>query len=417
MAGTSFSESNDLTVKVWAKKLFVEALKQTVLDKFIGTSSDSAIVVKDELSKMAGDRIRYGLRMQLDGDGVRGDSTLEGNEEALTTYTDAVFIDQLRHAVKVIGNMSQQRVTFDIRSEAQSGLVDWWANRLDVSLMNQMTGNVGITDQRYSGLNASSDFSGVASAVVKGTAVPVEARGILGGANRLPTLAEGGGAGADVSAGLAWSAYEEEMSKVAVGETKWRFNLSMLDAAVVNARTMATPIRPVKLNGMECYVAILHPYQVLDLRRNTSTGQWLDIQKSAMMGGQIASNPIFTGSVGLYNNVIMHEDARVPYSGNAVGNSTKLAVAGTGASQAIIARGVLFGAQAGCIAFGRNYGYAGSNVKYKWTEVIDDYENQLGVSAALVYGVKKSVFNSKDFASLALSSTSSGEASNYVTTA
>ena len=123
MAGTTFNESNALTVKVWAKKLFVEALKQTILDKVIGTGADSAIVVKDELSKMAGDRIRYGLRMQLSGAGVQGDSTLEGNEEALTTYTDAVFIDQLRHAVKVIGNMTQQRVTFDIRSEAQSGLV------------------------------------------------------------------------------------------------------------------------------------------------------------------------------------------------------------------------------------------------------------------------------------------------------
>jgi hypothetical protein len=64
----AFSESNALTVKVWAKKLFVEALKQTILDKFIGTGADSAIVVKDELSKMAGDRIRYGLRMQLAGD-------------------------------------------------------------------------------------------------------------------------------------------------------------------------------------------------------------------------------------------------------------------------------------------------------------------------------------------------------------
>jgi N4-gp56 family major capsid protein len=173
------------------------------------------------------------------------------------------------------------------------------------------------------------------------------------------------------------------------------------------------------MNGMECYVAILHPYQVLDLRRNTSTGQWLDIQKSALMGGQIANNPIFTGAVGMYNGVIIHEDARVPYSGNASDSPTKLTVANGGGgttSQTYIARGVFFGAQAGCIAFGRNYGYAGSNVKYKWTEVVDDYENQLGVSAALVYGIKKSVFNSKDFASLALSSRSTGEATNYVIT-
>ena len=412
MAGTTFNESNALTVKVWAKKLFVEALKQTILDKFIGTGAGSAIVVKDELSKMAGDRIRYGLRMQLSGAGVQGDSTLEGIEEALTTYTDAVFIDQLRHAVKVIGNMSQQRVTFDIRSEAQSGLVDWWADRLDTSLMNQLTGNVGVTDQKYTGLNTATDFYSPEVTMKNAEAIPVplEARGILGGSNQ--STVDSGTATVD-----SWSDWEAEMSLVgepaATVSEPYYFNLSMLDAAVVKARTMATPIRPVKLNGLECYVAILHPYQVLDLRRNTSTGQWLDIQKAAMMGGQISNNPIFTGAIGLYNGVIMHEDARVPYSGNASTSPNFLSVAGAGDSADYIARGVFLGAQAGCIAFGRNYGYAGTNIKYKWTEVVDDYENQLGVSAALVYGLKKSVFNSQDFASLALSSIATGSATNY----
>jgi len=32
------------------------------------------------------------------------------------------------------------------------------------------------------------------------------------------------------------------------------------------------------------------------MRTNTSTGQWLDIQKSAMQGGEINDNPIFDGA-------------------------------------------------------------------------------------------------------------------------
>ena len=133
----TYGVNDALAVKIWAKKLFVEALKQTLLDKFIGTGNDAAIQVKDDLSKSSGDKLTYGLRMQLGGDGVIGDSTLEGNEEALTTYTDSIYIDQLRHAVKVVGNMSQQRVNFDIRAEAQSGLVDWWADRLDTNYINR----------------------------------------------------------------------------------------------------------------------------------------------------------------------------------------------------------------------------------------------------------------------------------------
>lgn len=64
----------------------------------MGTSKDSLIYVKSELNKSAGDRIRVALRMQLNGDGVQGDSTLEGQEEALVTFNDNLFIDQLRHA-------------------------------------------------------------------------------------------------------------------------------------------------------------------------------------------------------------------------------------------------------------------------------------------------------------------------------
>jgi N4-gp56 family major capsid protein len=99
MATTSYGVNHALAVKVWAKKLFVEALKQTRYEQFKGKSgTDSLITLKNDLSKGAGDRIRVGLRMQLTGAGVSGDDTLEGNEEALTTYSDDLFIDQLRHA-------------------------------------------------------------------------------------------------------------------------------------------------------------------------------------------------------------------------------------------------------------------------------------------------------------------------------
>ena len=77
-----------------------EALKMTYVSRFLGTDSNSVVQVQDDTSKGAGDRIRTILRMQLTGRGIQGDGTLEGNEEALVTYTDNVLIDQLRHAVR-----------------------------------------------------------------------------------------------------------------------------------------------------------------------------------------------------------------------------------------------------------------------------------------------------------------------------
>lgn len=88
MAMTEYGVNNALAVKLWARKLFVESLKQTYASRFMGKTPASLIQIKDETNKSAGDRITVGLRMQLSGDGVSGDGTLEGNEEALTTYTD-----------------------------------------------------------------------------------------------------------------------------------------------------------------------------------------------------------------------------------------------------------------------------------------------------------------------------------------
>lgn len=121
-------------------------------------------------------------------------------------------------------------------------------------------------------------------------------------------------------------------------------------------------------------------YQVTDLRNNTSTGEWLDIQKVAIQGGNISKNPIYTGSLGEYNGVILHE-------------STRVQSVTTG-----VYRAVLCGAQAAVIGFGQD----GGPNKMTWVEELFDFKNQLGVGAGMIFGLKKTVFNSADFGSIVL---------------
>ena len=54
MAVTTYGVNDALAVKLWAKKLAVEALKATSIAPLIGTSADSIIHRKDELSKGRG---------------------------------------------------------------------------------------------------------------------------------------------------------------------------------------------------------------------------------------------------------------------------------------------------------------------------------------------------------------------------
>jgi len=345
MATTEYGVNHPLAVKHWSKDLMKEALKRTHALRFMGKGKNSLCYIKTELNKSAGDRIRYGLRMQLDGDGVSGDGTLEGNEEALTTYSDNIFIDQLRHAVRSEGKMSEQRVPFSVREEARDGLADWWADRIDRAFFNQLSGNTTETDTKRTGMQS--------------VTAPDTAHHIFPASHTA----------------------EASLSATNV------FNLNLIDAAVELAEVGAPiPIKPLRMGADTYYVLFLHPYQVYDLRTNTSTGQWLDIQKAAMSGGQTTKNPIFTGALGVYNNTILH-------------SSTRLPVGLTGVADSNVGRAVFCGAQAACVAFGQK---AGKNT-YSWREELFDYGNQLGVAAGSIWGLKKSTFNGSDFASVVIS--------------
>jgi N4-gp56 family major capsid protein len=341
MATTAFGVNHPLAVKLWSTKLFHEALKETWIHKFTGTGSDSLIQVINDAKKGAGDTIYVGLRMLLSGDGVQGDALQEGNEEAMTFYRDTITINQLRHGVRSEGKMSEQRVPYSVREEAYMGLKDWWSDRIDDAFFNQICGNTGVTDTRYTGNMATT------APTTNNIAYP----------NGLTTEAA-----------------------VSSATTSNAMKLSYINAVVEKAKVNSPMIRPLKINGESKYVMFLHPYQVTDLRNNTSTGEWLDIQKAAIQGGAGSKSPIYTGALGEYNGVILHESTRVK------------------AVTANVYRAVLCGAQAACMAYGQD----GGPNKMSWVEEKFDYGNQLGVSAGLIFGLKKTVFNSADFGTVVL---------------
>lgn len=311
----------------------------------MGESSDSMIQILNDTKKGPGDTIYVNLRMQLTGAGIQGDSTLEGNEEALTLYRDTILIDQLRHAVRSGGKMSEQRIPFSVREEARMGLQDWWADRIDTAIINQLSGNTGQADTRYTGNNAT--VAGTYSATA--------------GASRTVYLSGDGSTDGSVT-------------------TTSTMTLSHIDRAVTLAKTTTPLIRPIMVNGEARYVFLMHPYQVRDLRAaTTANGAWADFQKALIQGGQ-KDNAIFTGALGIYNGAILVENVRIPTFTSAGGASTGR-------------RAILCGAQSAALAVGQD----NNPEKMTWVEELFDYENQLGVSAGMIFGAKKTIFNSLDF--------------------
>jgi len=369
MANTSYGVNDPLAVKLWSKRLHREALKETYVSRFMGTSKDSLVYVKDDLSKSAGDRIRVGLRMQLTGTGINGDGTLEGNEESLTTFTDDLFIDQLRHAVRSGGEMSEQRVPFSVREEAQDGLRDWWADKIDAGFFNQLAGNTSV------GINLSGMQAVTAPSTTSGNT-----RHLIG-----------------VQGDATEASLSDSTTASLIGINGDGFTLGLIDLAVNVAKTSTPLIRPLRIDGQYKYVAFIHPNQTRQLRKNNTanTVTWFDIMRARVEGGDYTNNPIYNGALGEYNGVILHESTRVPLAPAALQDATSS-----------VRRAIFCGAQAACFGTGRRD--AGNQMK--WVEELFDYENQLGVSASMIWGLKKAIFNSIDFSSIVLSSKSANPA-------
>lgn len=362
MATTSFAVNDAYAVKLWAKMLDVEALKYTDIAPLIGRDAGSIIQEKVETSKGKGDQVTFGLRLQLSQDGFTENELAEGNGEALTIYSDAIVINELGYVagVKSEETIDAQRVPFDLRAEARDGLADRYAKSLSQSFFNQVGGNNFQANVKYTGLQAATAPTTTAGSVRQLWAGSVSNDQSLGSSNT--------------------------------------FNLQLVDKAKEMAITATPMVRPINIKAQKTdydqvqrgkFVMFLHPYQVTDLRTNTSTGQWLDIQKAAMTGGEITNNPIYTGALGEYNDVIFRSAFDVCTGVNS----------STAAQITTVRRAVLCGAQAAVMAFGTK----NRPGKYRWNEELFDHKRRLEVSAWSIWGLKKTRFNSVDYGTIVVS--------------
>jgi N4-gp56 family major capsid protein len=359
MALTSFGTDHNLALKVWARKTLRETLKQTFVGRFVSGGEDAAVYLKDDLSRTyegKGDTVHYPLLMIPTGLGVQGDNTLRGNEEELKYFRDTLLIDQLRHAHKSAGKMSEQRVIQKFMPDARWALTQWWANVIDTSWINQISGNTDVTDVRLSGMNA--------------TIAPSS----LAGNTR-------------ITYGNGTSTTENSLSA-----STCYMKLTNLDRLVAIARTATPQIRPFRTSRGLRYGFICHENVWFRLKTDATANSitLYDYSKAIISGGgkDTLAAPAYAEPVAEYNNVLIFIDHRLPVA----------------PSTASVRRSVFFGAQSACIAFGSENGVD----RMAWEMDKDDYNNITGIAAGMIWGVKKSSFSidgaARDFATVVNSS-------------
>lgn len=332
------------TVKIWSTLTLREALKATLFSKFIGSSKSSILQRLTELERGAGDQIKYDLLMQMGNDGVTGDNRMRGNEEPLIYHQDTVNIDQLRNAHSFM-RMSQQRTLHDMRVDAKLNLADWFADKMDSYMFRSLCGDTTLTHGQTA-------------------TAPTTDNQIFSG---------------------------DAANEAGIGDND-QIALADLDYCKEKAVTLTPPIRPTNINGKDYYVVVLHPYSVTDIRldvANSAYTDWPTIQMYANKRGE--DNPIFTGALGVYNGMILFDSTRI-YS-----------------PLTNVRRNLFLGAQAGVFAIGSAYDSiesqrVGKDNMMSWYEEIDDFGNEKGISVGCIFGVNKSVFNSKDYGLVTISS-------------
>lgn len=260
----------------------------------------------------------------------------------------SIKIDQLRHGFDCGGRMTRKRTIHDLREVAKSNLSGWWAERFDELLFMYLTGERGDDTSIWVLPNTYSAFAG----------------------NTLTTP----DTAKDIFAGDSTSTSDIDAND--------KFTLDLIDKAVAMADLSTPLMKQCKVGGQDFRaVLVLHPYCVRDMRTNTSAGQWMDLNKAAGVRG--SGNAVFAGDdfIGVYNGVAIYKHPKVVYHSD------------WGSGAVYGARNIMLFAQAGAIAFGS----AGDGMRFNWHEEEEDRGNVQVIDTGSIFGVKKAVFNSKDF--------------------
>jgi len=371
MARTIVGVNDAKAVKRYAGLLaYDESQKSYFGQRFVGRGAEAEVPIQllSELESDAGEQISYDLLAELKMAPVEGDDILEGKEEAQRFYTDTIYIDQARCGVNTGGRMTRKRTLHNLREKARRQQSSWWARLKDELRFIYLSGARGVNTNFI----LPTGYTGRANNAL----VAPDTNHILYGGNSTAKIN-----------------MTNEAAGVAGSDT---FDLRLVDRAKTKADSQgggATDIpvlQPCKIDGEEVFVCVMHTFQEDDLRSNTGTGQWLDIQK-AIATSEGRKSPMVKGSLGMYRGCILHSHRNVIRFNDYGAGGTYEA-----------ARALFMGSQALVEA----YGSPGTGLRFDWHEEVRDNGNQVVISSNCTWGTKKVSFTTpigaQDFGVFAL---------------
>lgn len=328
--------------QIWAKDLYAEAEKLTFFHRYEGPAGSSMPVIRrDDLEKQPGDTIKLDIVRKLTGAGLTGSTSgglLDGNEEKMSFRQMSFAVDALRHGVRW-EKLGKILITHDMRSTALMQLRKWLASKLDDDIFTKL-----------SAVPAAGGGTPYKNVLVANTTTDLD----VGSA----TVDDD-----DVEAGNV-------------------LTLDFISKAKAYAKA-ELQIEPVRMaDGEELYFLVVHDYAGLSLKMSSA---WQQAQRDARE--RSAGNPLFTGALGVWDNVVILSSDRVARAANA--------------TSVQVAKNLFLGAQ----AIARGYAYYPD-----WTEQYFSYGEEQGIGTYVVFGSARIQFdlNSSETSSDATDDTAIG---------
>jgi N4-gp56 family major capsid protein len=368
MALTNFAALTSEQLTAWSRDFWRVARNMSFVNQFAGSGSNAMITRVTELTKSdKGTKAVITLLADMTGDGVTGDNTLEGNEEALRAYDITIELDQLRFANRIAGRLADQKSVVNFRETSRDALAYAMADRIDQLSFLTLAG-VAYTHKTNGAL-----------------------RSVLASGQNLSNLEFA----ADVSAPTASRHRRVSGDNIVAGDTTAVTATDKLKYRhIVDLKAYAKDqyIRGVRSAGNdEMFHLFVTPQQMAALKLDSD---FLANVRNAGIRGP--SNQLFAGSSSLMvDGVMVHEFRHVfNTSGATTGTSANAGAAGYkwGANANIVgARALFCGAQALAMA------------DIGLPDIVEDtfdYQNQSGISIGKIFGLRKPKYNSDVTASV-----------------
>lgn len=279
MTNTTISAA--VRAKQWDDNFFMEYVRANRFKRYMGTSENSIIQVKNNLTKKKGDAITINLVGALDADAGpnTGTTTLVGNEKALPNDGHKVTIGVVRDAT-VVNVEEEQASAFDVRDAGRQALKDLSMRYLRNDIIKALGSVQGVPYATATAAQKNAWTVANVDRVLFGDAV------------------------ANYSATHATA-----LNNVTASMTLTRDTVSLLRQIAQEAETVnGDGIRPFTYGeDEETYVLFVNSRAFRDLKKDLET-----VHKDARE--RALSNPLFTGTTSLYwDGVVIRE---IPEIGN-----------------------------------------------------------------------------------------------------